>query len=82
MANTCPECGKGELTLRDVKAKVSAAGLLGAFLAVIGVVIAFFNGIWGVSTIIVGILVGYFGRGRRTEALCPMCGYRRALKKT
>lgn len=79
MANTCPKCGKGELTLHEVKPQVSAAGLLGAFLAVIGVVIAFFNGIWGVLTIILGILVGYFGRGKKTESICPMCGYKKSL---
>jgi predicted RNA-binding Zn-ribbon protein involved in translation (DUF1610 family) len=79
MANLCPECGKGELTLRDVKPKVSAAGLLGAFLAVVGFISAFFNPVIGIGMIAVGIVIGIVGRGKRTEVICPLCGHRHKL---
>lgn len=79
MGNICPECGKGELVLREVKANVSAAGLFGALLAVIGVVTAFMNAVAGVLMIILGILIGYLGRSRKIEAICPMCSYKKAI---
>lgn len=79
MANTCPECGKGELVLREVKASISAAGLFGALLGVIGVVVAFINPVVGILLIITGILIGVFGRGKHTEAVCPLCGYHKTI---
>jgi uncharacterized membrane protein len=79
MANICPECGKGELLLKQTRPSVSAAGLFGALLAVIGFVVALFNPVVGILLIIVGILIGVFGRGKHTEAICPMCGYRKSL---
>lgn len=79
MANECPECGKGDLLLREVKPKVSAAGLFGAALALIGFGLLFFNPIVGVLMIGGGILIGYAGRGKKTEAVCPLCGYRKTV---
>ena len=79
MANACPQCGKGELLLQQKSARVSVAGLFGAFLALIGFVSVFFNPIVGILLIIVGILISVFGRGKHTEAICPMCGYRKSV---
>lgn len=79
MGNQCPQCGKGELVLREVSAKVSIAGLFGAFLALIGFVMLFFNPIVGLLVVVVGILIGVFGRGKHTESVCPMCGYKKKL---
>jgi uncharacterized membrane protein len=75
----CPECGKGELLLQQRSARVSVAGLFGAFMAVVGFVVLFFNAVVGLLVVICGVLVGYFGRAKHTEAVCPMCGFRKSL---
>jgi len=79
MGNKCTQCDKGEMVIHEVKAKVSVAGLFGAFIAVIGIILLFFQGVWGVLTIILGFLIGYFGRGKHMEAICPMCGYKNKM---
>lgn len=79
MSNQCPECGKGELVLREVKPSVSVAGLIGAFMALVGFAVLFFNAVVGLLLVICGILIGVFGRGKHTEAVCPLCGHSRRL---
>jgi len=79
MANLCPGCGKGELVLREIRPSVSVAGLFGALLAVVGFVFLFINPVVGLVFVIVGILVGVYGRGKKTQAVCPLCGYKKSV---
>ncbi len=80
MANPCPnENFKGELVLKEKGASISVAGLFGAFLFLVGVLLLFFSTPFGVLMVIVGLLIGYFGRGKQTYSVCPVCGYRKKL---
>lgn len=82
MANPCPREGcRGELVVHAEAPQVSAAGLLGAFVALAGLGLLLVNGIVGLLVIIAGILVGWAGRGKRLVAVCPVCGLRQQVPK-
>lgn len=71
----CPQCHKTELVTKQHKSDVSLAGILGAFLLVIGAVMALASPIVGLLVIIVGVLIAMSGRRTITTLVCPACRY-------
>jgi predicted RNA-binding Zn-ribbon protein involved in translation (DUF1610 family) len=68
----CESCNVA-LVRAQVRDMASAKGILGIALVVIGIVLAPFWFGWGFLTIIVGILISFFG-GKKAVMVCPNCG--------
>ena len=68
----CPNC-KSEMIARERSSSVSGAGLVGAFIGVIGLLTLFANALLGIGIVIVGLLVGGMMRSKRLFLVCPGC---------
>lgn len=69
---TCSSC-KVALVAVQKRRSVSAGGLLGTLLFLVGVVVAFANLIFGGLVALAGILLGTVGAGHKTVMVCPQC---------
>lgn len=68
----CARCNV-ELLALERSSSVSAAGLAGALIGVVGLLTLFANALLGVAIIIVGLLLGGLTRRKRTVLVCPRC---------
>jgi hypothetical protein len=58
----------------EKKKSVSAGGILGALIFLIGVGVLFVNALLGVGIIILALIIGMVGRGKQIIMVCPSCG--------
>ena len=70
---SCPSCNIVLIPLQK-KRSVSAIGIIGAFVFVIGIVTLFDSPIVGILLIILSIIVGVVSGSRKTVMVCPQCG--------
>lgn len=68
----CPKCN-GELLQHEKASSVSAGGLLGAVVGVIGLITLFANAVVGIGLIIVGLVMGSVMRRKKLVLVCPAC---------
>lgn len=75
-------CSSCNIVLVPVEKKVqtdlSAGGLFGALIFVVGIITIFINLVGGILLIIISIILGIYG-GKKTVMLCPKCGQQGAV---
>ena len=69
----CKKCNV-ELVTKEKKQSVSVAGVSSACLFLIGIVLIFFNPLVALIIIILAMIIGIVGRGKKTVLVCPNCG--------
>lgn len=67
----CPQC-QTELVAHEKSSSVSAAGLFGALVGLVGLLTMFANALLGVGILIAGLLIG-MARRKRLVLICPAC---------
>ena len=70
---SCPSC-KVQLVPKEKKKQVTASGLMGVFLFLVGLAVLYFYTVAGIVIIILGIIIGTVARGTKTVMVCPECG--------
>jgi uncharacterized protein YbaR (Trm112 family) len=68
----CPKCD-GELLQHEKASSVSAGGLLGALVGLIGLFALFGNALVGIGLIILGVILGTTMRSKKLVLICPAC---------
>lgn len=58
---------------RERTASVSAAGLVGALVGLVGLAIMFANALVGIGIIVIGLLMGGLLRKKKLVLVCPKC---------
>jgi len=69
---TCDSCGVALVAVQK-RRSVSAGGLLGVVLLLVGLVVALANLVVGGLMVLAGILFGTVGAGHKTVMVCPQC---------
>jgi len=70
----CPDCGTALIPRVDSK-QLTAGGLLGAAIFVIGLLILIgADPLAGALAMALGVILGAVARSKRTTLLCPECG--------
>jgi len=70
---SCSKCNVALVPIEKKKA-VSLAGVVSVFLFLIGIASAFANVIVGILIMILALIIGAVGRGKKTIMVCPECG--------
>ena len=68
----CPKCNS-ELLQHEKASSVSAGGLIGALVGLVGVVTLFGNALVGIGLIILGLIMGSVMRSKKLVLICPSC---------
>ena len=68
----CDSC-RVEMIARERTASVSAAGLVGALVGLVGLAIMFANALVGIGIIVIGLLMGGLLRKKKLVLVCPKC---------
>ena len=75
---SCSECNVSLVSV-EKKNAVSIAGLMSVVLFLIGLVSAFANITVGILIMILALIIGAIGRGKKTVMVCPQCGEQGAV---
>jgi DNA-directed RNA polymerase subunit RPC12/RpoP len=70
---SCPNCNV-QLVTKEKKKAVSIAGIFSALMFLVGIGVAFANIIVGLLIMILAVIIGVVGRGKKTIMVCPKCG--------
>ena len=71
----CEKC-KTEMVAITKKDSVSALGIVGVLIFLVGLASAFANIFVGLAIMALGIFVGMAKRGEKLTMTCPKCGFR------
>ncbi len=72
-AAACPSCDVA-LVAVEKKSAVSIGGILSVMIALAGLYSLLLNPIFGVLLLILAVVVGNLGRGKKVVMKCPSCG--------
>ncbi len=72
-AAACPSCDVALIAV-EKKSAVSAGGLLSVVIALFGLYALLLNPVFGVLLLILAVVIGNLGRGKKTVMKCPSCG--------
>ena len=70
---TCPKCHVAQVPTQKTR-MITAGGIAGALLFLIGLVVVFINTIVGLMIIILSVIISYSGAGKKTVMVCSKCG--------
>jgi len=71
----CEKC-KTEMVAVTKQNSVSALGIIGVFIFLVGLGFAFANILVGIIIMALGIFVGMAKRGEKLTMTCPRCGHK------
>jgi hypothetical protein len=69
----CPNCGKSDLYPKQESVGMSVNGIIAAVLFLVGIGLLVSGGVFGLILIVFALLLGIFGREKKTVLLCPVC---------
>lgn len=75
----CLQCGAAEMIATQQNARVSAGGIVGALVGLVGIVTMLANLPLGVLVLIAGMLIGSISRRKVLYMICPSCKARQRI---
>ena len=69
---SCPQCNVAYIATQQ-KQSVSAGGVFGALIGLIGLFAMIGNFVIGLMILVFGIIIGSVGRKTMTVLVCPLC---------
>ena len=70
---SCASCNVALIAV-EKKQAVSAGGIFGVLVFLLGLMFLLFNAVVGVLIMILGLIIGTVGRAKKTVMVCPQCG--------
>lgn len=68
----CPKCNVDPITIERKKG-ITLNGIIGAMVVIAALPVLFFDFLVGTLLLVLGVLIGWSGRGKYTEIVCPEC---------